>query len=197
MSNSPLFTELQNSIGKDTISRKTSFLNIFASIFISLAGVVVFTLSKSFDNSSTLQTALFVIGLVLIIAGLFLLLSKSRQWVYSPTQSVLIGKNIYVADSDAVAIKAMLDDNSTDKLQPVEQLETGSSYVELVFSRDVNFLAVQLLQFSAFCYQPISPVYTFTNEKAKLLYNCLNSNKTVKECAILATKQATILSSKS
>lgn len=92
--------------------------------------------------------------------------------VYKPTESVIDVRNREYAPTDGKRLKQIMETpreqmaEATKDFCPVHT--PNSNYMaEICTSRDGNFAAIQLLQFSNLIYQPVTPVCIYEGEEAK------------------------------
>lgn len=94
--------------------------------------------------------------------------------IYNPTNSVVDAKTIAYSAADGEHLKRLLD-TPREKLaaaigdfRPKETVN-GNYLAEICASRDGDFLAVQLQQFSRMSYEPVTGVFIFEGAEARLL----------------------------
>ena len=92
--------------------------------------------------------------------------------VYKPTGSIIDARVLDFSSADGEQVKHILNSSSMDlakvigKFRP-KPISNGNYMAEVCTSRDGNFLAVKLLQFSVLNYEPVTDVFIFEGDDAR------------------------------
>lgn len=111
-----------------------------------------------------------------VVSSLF---GLSRKLVYAPTGATVNVKKINY-DHDAVAhLQRVIDSdgkelNAAVKACRIHKQEIGNIELDACISTDKQFVALQMLQFIDYTYQPISKTAFYEGEQAQLVATILD-----------------------
>ena len=111
-----------------------------------------------------------------VVSSLF---GLSRKLVYAPTGATVNVKKINY-DNDAVAhLQRVIDSdgkglNADVKACRIHKQEIGNIELDACISTDKQFVALQMLQFIDYTYQPISKTTFYEGEQAQLVATILD-----------------------
>ena len=94
---------------------------------------------------------------------------------YTPTNSIIDAKSFEYSPADGEHLRRLLDTpkekiaDSIDGFRPKATVN-GNYMAEVCASRDGQFLAVQLHQFTRMSYEPVTDVLIFEGDDAKALH---------------------------
>lgn len=160
------------------IVKRTCVSGIILSSIMLLLGVLAFVSILEIDNeSSALSMATMVLGTALCLTGIFRLFWKSKEVVYAPTGSVAKERTVFFDLKHKDALKDIITSGSFAGSSDIRGEASGNLRMDVIFSKDKKFAAVQLFQFVPYTYQPITSVRYFTNESAAAVYAFLMNGK--------------------
>jgi hypothetical protein len=144
------------------IVKKISFLNILIAILLVIAGIVTFYLSSGVEKEkSILAIFLFLMAVCLIAGGVIVFFTKWKYEVYEKTGSPIIHKTYFFGKKEIDMVKAVLDQEQFQSGKPIVFLPNSDAHLDVLFSKDNQFAAVQLKEYIPFTFQPVSSIYYF------------------------------------
>ncbi len=150
-----------------SIVKKNNGMMMIISSFILCAGVAsIYACYQQPDTKSSLSMFLLMVGILLTIAGISLFFMKYRQWVYVSTGSRVKVDHRLFDKSQSERLKTLLSKGEFAGGQPVSFVNNSTARLDFVMSEDNQYAAVQLFDFVAFVYEPITPVYSYTGQQA-------------------------------
>ncbi len=152
-----------NEVNHPHIEKSINYVVAIGSLVGIVAGVVAILSSNLKADSST---GLLSLGVILIIVGLYFLLAKSKQIIYKETRSKILKQSYFFERGDFDKMVEMLNAGSFDH-KAIKFLDNGSTRLDIIQSKDGQFVAAQLLEFVPFQHEPATEIFYFTNEKAK------------------------------
>ena len=149
------------------IVKRTSISGLIFSTAMLLLGVLVFaTTFEITDRSSALCMLLMVLGTGFFLLGIFCLLWKSKEVVYTPTGSVTKEHTLFFDLKHVEALKEMIETGQLSTGAAMKCAGSGNVRMDVLLSQDNKFAAVQLFQFVPYAYTPLTSVYYYTGKDA-------------------------------
>lgn len=159
------------------IMKRTDVSGLILSLLLICLGVGAFLPIKGFaDHSSVLAIALMVAGSILIMLGLFRLFWKTTKTVYVPTGSATRERSVFFDLKHIDDLKQCVSTGVFPLDSSMKSEDNGNIRMDVIMSQDKKFAAVQLFQFVPYAYNPVTPVYYFTNGEAAGLASFLTKS---------------------
>lgn len=150
------------------ISKRTNIVSVLLSLGIALLGCVCIVISLGLDDSSvTISMVLLTVGTVLLLYALYRVFWRSAEIVYTPTRSVIRERTFYVNSADLEALQRILENKDLKLFSRISFKQSGNGRIDCMFSKDGEFMAVQLFHFVPYAYEPFSAIYYYSDEDAK------------------------------
>ena len=157
------------------LEKHLSVKSILVSSLIALVGVIGIILSCVLDKSdSTLCMALLTIGIILVLFALYRFFAKSNELVYKATGSEVSQGTLYMDMVELQSLKQMMVENDFSKSSRFIFKEGGNGRLDYLASKDGRFVAVQLLQFVPYTYEPVTGMFYYTDNDAVAIARCIN-----------------------
>lgn len=157
------------------LEKHLSVKSILVSSFVALVGVIGIILSCVLDESdSTLCMALLTIGIMLVLFALYRFFAKSSEFVYKATGSEVRQGTLYMDMVELQSLKQMMVENDFSKSTRFIFKEGGNGRLDYLASKDGRFVAIQLLQFVPYTYEPVTGVFYYTDNDAVAIARCIN-----------------------
>ena len=157
------------------LEKHLSVKSILVSSLIALVGVIGIILSCVLDKSdSTLCMALLTIGIILVLFALYRFFAKSSELVYKATGSEVRQGTLYMDMVELQSLKQMMVENDFSKSTRFIFKEGGNGRLDYQASKDGRFVAIQLLQFVPYTYEPVTGVFYYTDNDAVAIARCIN-----------------------
>ena len=158
------------------IVKRTSISSVFTSLGMLFTGVLAIAATFSFeDKSSTTSMALMVLGTALLLVSIFRLFWKSKQVVYLPTGSSTREFSAYFDLTYLNSLQELLTSGSVPSSSHFQMVESGNIRMDVLYSSDEKFAAVQLFQFIPYKYEPVTMVNYFKNADAQAFISFIKS----------------------
>ena len=156
---------------------KKSNISIVAIIVI-IAGIVSGMGAMYFeDPNSAMPSLLITLSAIFIIGGIIKLVISHTVYIYKPTKSLLKLKTIYFPNNSCDELQNCLSSNRFDEISSIKQEKNHGLKLEVLVSKDKQFIAVQILQYIPYNFEPISPITCYFNDNAQKLVTALKINK--------------------
>ncbi|MEN6618569.1 MAG: hypothetical protein ABFC28_03600 [Rikenellaceae bacterium] len=120
------------------------------------------------------------LGIALIVIGIILFIVKFKRTVYEKTGSTIKSHYYFIQKEKLAQLESMLSEENFKDAMPVKFESDGNAKVELISSEDKQFLAVQLLEYVPFSYNPYTSILYFTDNKATELLSYFDKCKAAK-----------------
>lgn len=160
------------------IVRRVHILSLIGAIVLVSAGLgIFFSAFQLNDKTSNLSMLLIVLGTAAFLLGIFRLLWKSRQLVYLPTGGRVTEASLYFDFQNMDKLKDLLEKGSFPLDTYIKSTGSGNLRLDILYSQDSKFAAVQLFQFIPYAYTPVTKVHYFTGDKASALITYLYQHK--------------------
>ena len=93
---------------------------------------------------------------------------------YAPTQSVIDARTIEYTPQDGDRIKRILETPTDEQAKAIgdfrpKEVPNGNYMLEIGCSRDGQFVALLLLQFTRMSYEPVTKTFFFEGDVAKVI----------------------------
>lgn len=122
----------------------------------------------------------YIIGATIIVVGIILLIVKYKSAIYEKTGSPVKTYSHFIQKDKIDQLYTSLAEKNFQDAKPVKIETDGNAKIEYIMSDDKKFVAVQLLEYIPFAYEPYTPVYNFTDEKATEFANFIDKCKAQK-----------------
>lgn len=119
------------------------------------------------DRSSALSIGLGVLGITFMTWGVFYFLNKRKEEVYEPTNSAVAKQSFYFNLRDLDELKQFVASGDTVSVSNVNAQQGGNIRMDVLETKDRQFVAVQLLQFVPYTYQPITSTCYYVGDEAE------------------------------
>ena len=94
--------------------------------------------------------------------------------VYKSTGSEVRSGSLYMDTVELQNLKQMMVENSVSNSSRLAFKEGGNGRLDYLASKDGRFVAVQLLQFVPYTYEPITGIFYYTDNDAVAVTRCIN-----------------------
>ena len=157
------------------LEKQISVKQILLSSCIALFGVMGIVLALVMDKSeSTLCMAFLTIGILLMLFALYRFFTKSKEMIYKPTGSEVRSDSLYMDSVELQSLKQMLVKNESSTSSRLVFKEGGNGRLDYMVSKDGRFMAIQLLQFVPYTYEPVTGVYYYADDEAVAVARYIN-----------------------
>ena len=157
------------------LEKQISVKQILLSSCIALFGVMGIVLSLVMDKSeSTLCMAFLTIGILLMLFALYRFFTKSKEMIYKPTGSEVRSDSLYMDGVELQSLKQMMVKNEFSTSSRLVFKEGGNGRLDYMVSKDGRFVAIQLLQFVPYTYEPVTGVYYYADDEAVAVARYIN-----------------------
>lgn len=155
-------------IDKEKVAKRTQ-LSLIAIVLIVL-GVAMLIAGAAFeDPNSSLPSTLFIVGAVILLAGIIKFFVSRSCYVYLPTKSRLKLHTVYYDVKVSDDVQNGLSMKRFDDLTRLQQQKDNGVKVETMLSADGEFAATQVLEYVPYTFEAITPVMCFYGEDARKL----------------------------
>ena len=156
---------------------KKSNISIIAVITI-IAGILLGMGAMCFeDPNSAIPSFLVSLSAIFIIGGIIKLVLSHTVYIYKPTNSRIKLKTLYFPNNSCDELQSCLTSNRFDEISSIQQEKNHGLKLEVLISKDRQFIAVQILQYIPYNFEPISPIISYFNDNAQKLAAALKINK--------------------
>lgn len=157
--------------------KHVSVTQILVSSLIALAGIISIVFSVVLDESySTLCMALLTIGVLLLLLAVYRFCWKSYETIYKLTGSPVRKGSLYMDTVELQRIQQMVEKkNFSDSLRSSFR-GSGNGRLDYMISKDGRFVAIQLLHFVPYTYEPVTERCYYTDDDAVAVARCMNLN---------------------
>ena len=157
------------------LEKQISVKQILLSSCIALFGVMGIVLSLVRHTSgSTLCMAFLTIGILLMLFALYRFFTKSKEMIYKPTGSEVRSDSLYMDSVELQSLKQMMVKNEFSTSSRLVFKEGGNGRLDYMVSKDGRFMAIQLLQFVPYTYEPVTGVYYYADDEAVAVARYIN-----------------------
>lgn len=164
-----------NTIGVTTFAPAHSDLveqlsksSVIYALLMFVPGIAAFImLSLVSDKSSAFSMGLMIVGLAFIFYAIFLLVAKSKVWVYKPSGSVVNESCLFFDTHDLPMLIDVLNGLQLPADKIAHEVSSGNIRLNVLLSQDQHFAALQLFQYVPYNYTSMTPVKYFTGSDAK------------------------------
>jgi hypothetical protein len=156
------------------IVKKINYSNIVLSIVFVIAGLSTFFITSGMDKEkSSLIMSLYFLAVCLIIVGIVLFFIKGKYDVYQKTNSPVKYTVLAFEKKDMNTLKDILAQDQFIKGSPISFIPNSNSHLDVIVSKDNQFVAAQLKEFIPFTFQAATPVYYFYESSASAFIDYL------------------------
>ena len=157
-----LFNVNHNEIIKRTNSKQT-----IIALLLLIAGLCACLIGLPYkDTQTSIFLTVFIIGLLIIGYGCFRLMNKSKEFVYTKTNSKIIKKTLLFDMKNLVSLQRDIESGSFTE-NKLESIHNGNVRMDVLMSEDGNFAGVQLFSYQSYLFAPVTSIHYFNNEKAQ------------------------------
>lgn len=157
------------------VSQHTSTSSVLCSSLLALGGFIAIFVSLDMDrSSSTLCMVVLTLGTIFLLIAMYRFFWRSRDLVYTPTGSVIVDGSCFLDICDLKQLEEMLEQGKFEMSDRLTFKHSGNVRMDYMLSKDRKFAAVQLFKFIPYTYEPISQVFYYTDETARLFTNHLS-----------------------
>lgn len=171
-----ILAENINNCDLPDVEKKTNNVSIISSIVLLFLAVALFILSGNVESNLGSSTEIFF-GVVAIGIALYLFFAQRKKMIDITTNSVVSRDRIFYNANDLHEIKVALANKSFSGLRKVQRQPDGNVQLVFYFSRDHNYIAVQVQKYEPFEYKPCSEIYVFRGSDAERLIEELKADK--------------------
>lgn len=157
-----------------SITKRTSVSKVILSLLLMLVGLAALISSNQVGkDASTLSVFLMFSGVLLIILGVSYLVWRSKETIYTPTGSVMKKKSFFFDLKHLDDLKNCILFRTFPLKINAHSEPNGNIRLDVVFSADKKFAAVQLFQFVPYAYNPVSLVHYYADDDVTALASFL------------------------
>jgi hypothetical protein len=127
-----------------------------------------------------MMTSLLILGILIMLFSGFILTFKLKQKVYRVTGSVIKPYRYYFDRIFLKFAENLFSSSDFDNQDIITLLENGNVCCNILLSEDQRFAAVQIFEYTAFVFEPATPIYYFTDSQASKFAEYINRCKVVK-----------------
>lgn len=156
------------------LQKHTSVYQILVSLLVALVGIgaVVFALQTN-ESDSTLCMALLTLGILLLLFSIYRFSWKSSETVYQPTGSTVKKGTLYMDTVELQRIQDMMKKKNFSDSFRSSFKGSGNGRMDYMISQDGRFVAIQLLCFVPYTYEPVTDRCYYTDDEAVAIACCL------------------------
>lgn len=158
------------------ISRISISKLLFSLSFILIGILMLVFASEITSNSSPYVYGLFIGGVAFLIVGIYRLLCKSKETIYTPTGSLTKERSLFFDLKHRDELKQYVASGNFPSELNIKTEDAGNIRMDVIISQDNKFIAVQLLQFVPYAYNPITSIYYYTNNETGNIVSFLLKN---------------------
>lgn len=155
------------SLTNHNISQQTDVSNLIVSLSVITLGIILAMFSFTLkDRHMTACLMIMTFGFGLAIYGLFHCLTGSVQAVYEPTGSVIKEHHLYFNRNQKETLRSIINvDGIPDCIKPSSGSD-GIIRLDIVISDDNNFAGLQLMEYEAYTFQPVTDMHYYAGDEA-------------------------------
>ena len=155
--------------------KQISVYQLLLSSAVALSGVASIILSTVLgEDGDSLSMMLLTLGVVLLLIAVYRFFWHSYETVYRPTGSAIRSGSLYMDSAELQRIRQLMEKNDFSTPSYVTYKEGGNGRLDYLMSKDGRFVAVQLLHFVPYSYEPVSDRCYYTDDAAIALSRCMN-----------------------
>lgn len=160
------------------IIKRISASGVTISAILFMVGMLVFMSTFAIaDHTSALSVGLGVLGIAFMAWGGMHFFAKNKEEVYTPTGSVVDKQSFYFNLRHLDELKRFVQTGDLNCVSEIEAQQGGNIRMDLLGTRDQQFIALQLLQFIPYMYSPITSVFYFTGDEAATISAFIDRKK--------------------
>lgn len=168
------------SLTNDNISQKADVSNFIISLSVVTLGILLFMYSFTLKNHyMTACLMLMTVGVGVSVYGLFRCLSASTRNVYEPTGSSIREHHLYFDRHRKETLQSIINaDGIPDCIKPSGKYD-GVIRLDIVLSDDNYFAGLQLMEYEAYTFRPVTDMHYYTGAEAERIKNLLDNYQTI------------------
>lgn len=154
---------------------QTSIYQIILSLLVALGGVVsiVFAFQLDVESDASLSIALLTLGVILLIFAIYRFSWKSTDMIYQPTGSIVRKGTLYMDVVELQHIQDMMKKMDFSNTFHLSFKSSGVGRIDYMISQDGRFVALQLLCFVPYTYEPVTEKTYYTEDEAFAVARCM------------------------
>jgi hypothetical protein len=152
--------------------------NVMVAAVCLLLGCFLIFNSLFFNLDTGLIVSFVILGISCISFGIILYAVQSKQKTYTKTGSIIKAPIFYFSREYLHFAEQLLANGSFETKKTIPLLSDGNVYLNILSSRDNRFAVIQIFEHTSQSNEPITPVYTFEEEKSLLFWEYINRCKT-------------------
>lgn len=167
-----IYTSIKPSSIPD-LERRVNVPAVVVSALILSAGFCILLVLTVKDPQSNLNILRVFAGWVAAVAGLCGLLFASRHWVYAPTGSPVRHRRVDFNAERFPELRRIAADCTDFGSLPIS--DNSVAYIDCYASKDKEFAAMQMAQYSAFGDRLLTPIGRLTGGRAKAFLQAVDA----------------------
>jgi len=160
------------------IGKKMSYRLVILASFYMEVGMVSLIVSYLLNVAyNTVSMLCLVVGIILVLFGLYKVFCHSRREIYLPTGSVVEKKILFFDSKQSALLQEYVHNGKFPLEATIECVPNGCVKMEVLKTSDGRFAGVQLFEFEPYVYSPVTTVHYYKDEKADSLCKFVQSIK--------------------
>ncbi len=155
----------------ELIITKTDMTSILKGVVLLIIGIAIFFLPEV-KKSGVIPSCLIFTGVMLICVAIYFFAAKFRKNVYAKTGSRIVKESIFYRNDDFEALKAGIENRDAKSVANVQKQTEANVMVDMLYSKDYQYLALQLKRYEPFEFKPQTDVIEIEGE---LVYDMIKS----------------------
>lgn len=161
-----------NVSGGTVIKRKNPIITIGAVITLFFS-VLMLSLASLIEEKSTVTMALLTFGAVGTATGLFGAFIGGKNYLFTPTNSIIEKCSVHFSDSDLPKIYSAIKTSKFEEISKLKPVDESGTKIDVWKSIDGKFAAVQLFELKNRKFMPTSPIIYVPLIKISHIADCL------------------------
>lgn len=160
------------------IKRSANYTSITTAIITLIVGILLLLFPIFFEGTNqAIISVLMMIGIALIIFSGFRLIWRSKSVVYLPTKSTIKEEDFYFDSKCYQTLNSVVTTGNHDLVAQLRAQSGGACKLVVLYSKDKQFIALQILKYEPFSYVPQDEVYSFKDKVAEKLIDAIQTAK--------------------
>lgn len=156
------------------LQKHISVYQILLSSLIALGGIAAVVISLTLDESeSTLCMSLLTLGVLLLLFAVYRFSWKCTETIYQPTGSIVQKGTLYMGIEELQRIQEVMDRKKFSESFRSSFKGSGNGRLDYMISQDGRFVALQLLCYVPYIYEPVTERCYYTDDEAVAVARCL------------------------
>lgn len=147
------------------VESKSNIKSLITGIILIIASCALFYLSSLISGNMASSLSIFG-GVIMICVGLYLIIWQSKHEIYKPSGSVIKKVRIFYASEDLYGLKNSLENQDVKSFEKFKKQHEGNVQLSVVYSKDNQYFAAQVLKYEPFEYKPQSDILIAEGETA-------------------------------